>query len=162
MQFASNGETGHLRRTTLSPKDTTDRLRYRWQALALGKARCFSRDLTSLAAALQSWYEKYHTILTEECRLELHQDINKRIAVEARGTPEDTPTPLVPLTNYAEGGSTSSGYDTWGNPNVLQLLRQGAGGNIGSDADPTDQRGPPHNGQEGDAITTEPTLPRHA
>ena len=24
VQFASNGETGHLRRTTLSPKDTTD------------------------------------------------------------------------------------------------------------------------------------------
>ena len=72
------------------------------------------------------------------------------------GIPEDTPTPLVPLTNYAEGGSTSSGNDTRGNPNVLQLLRQGAGGDNGSDANPTDQRGPPQNGQEGDIIIAEP------
>ena len=39
--FLPDGEIGHLRRTTLTPKDTTDRVRYRWQALAPGKCRCF-------------------------------------------------------------------------------------------------------------------------
>ena len=87
LRFLPDGDTRHLRRSTLNPKDTTDRVRFRWQALAPGKCRCTSRDLTSPAAALKSWYDKYHILFTEECRVELHQDIRKRTDVEARGTP---------------------------------------------------------------------------
>ena len=34
-----------MRRSALTPKETTDRTRYWWQATALGKARCTSQDL---------------------------------------------------------------------------------------------------------------------
>ena len=87
-----DGEIGHLRRTTLSPKDTTDRVRYRWQALAPGKCRCFLRDLTSPAASFQSWHDKYHPLLTDECRVEFHQEISRRTAAEASGSTEDAPS----------------------------------------------------------------------
>ena len=36
LQFLPKGEVGRLRRTTLAPKDTTDRARFEWQALAPG------------------------------------------------------------------------------------------------------------------------------
>ena len=54
LRFLPDGDTSHLRRSTLNPKDTTDRVRFMWQALALGNGRCTSRDLTSPAAALKS------------------------------------------------------------------------------------------------------------
>ena len=149
VHFAPNGETGHLRRTTLRPRDTTDRVRYRWQALAPGKARCASRDLTSPADALQSWYEKYHSTLTDESRRELQLDIRRRTDAEARGTHESNPNQPSILNNYAEGGSSGSGTDCRGNPNVLQLLCHAAGENDRPDAStdhqPTHQTPTPEN-----------------
>ena len=85
-----------------------------WQALAPGKARCFSRDLTPPADALQSWYEKYHSLLTDESRLELQLDIRRRVDAEARDTPEGIPNQPSILNNYAEGGSSGSGTDIMG------------------------------------------------
>ena len=38
------GEVGHLRRITVTHKETTGRTRYRWQATAPGKVRCTSQD----------------------------------------------------------------------------------------------------------------------
>ena len=52
-------------RITMNPNQTTDRVRYTWQAIAHGKRRYASQDLVCPTDALRTWYTKYNQELTE-------------------------------------------------------------------------------------------------
>ena len=78
VKYKPDGEVGRIRRSTITPKDSTDRIRYRWQATAPGRIRCASQDLITPAIALQSWFRKHHQLLTDDCKEELARELYKR------------------------------------------------------------------------------------
>ena len=104
VKFKPYGDVGHLGRSTINPKDSTDRIRYRWQATALGRIRCASQDLITPAIALQSWFRKHHQLSTSESMEELSREINQRVLSEPSILKGGHPTLIAPHTNYADEG----------------------------------------------------------
>ena len=60
--------------------------------------------------------------------MEFHQEIGRRATIEAFNLMEEVTPPWAALTNYAEGGSASSGAIVPAIPNVLHLLQEEARG----------------------------------
>ena len=97
VKYKPDGEVGRIRRSTITPKDSTDRIRYRWQATAPGRIRCASQDLITPAIALQSWFRKHHQLLTDDRKDELARELNKRILGTNRDTTRRHTPPSTPL-----------------------------------------------------------------
>ena len=123
VRFRPDGEVGRLRRSAITPKYSTDRIRYRWQATASGKVQCASQDLITPASALQSWLRKHHQLLTDESMEEHSREVSERILREPSLLRGGTPQPNTLRANYAEGGSAISSGTTIAHRNALRLFQ---------------------------------------
>ena len=86
VEFGTEGNVGHLRRSEIKPNQSTDRIRYIWQGKAPGETRYASADMTCSTAALHQWYMKWGHTLTERSREQLKAEIERRKAPAANAS----------------------------------------------------------------------------